>query len=149
MADVVQQLAALGVEPGGVLLVHAAFSRISPVEGGPHGLIAALLYALFQPGTSFKNLAFNGELLMNLPIVWAWALAFWPGKSRKRPELFLAGVLCCLAFLLKLGADVVESQHLRIALATNWPGGPRSRSGRRAEGGRWPTWLAKRQRASR
>lgn len=47
----VRQLAALGVERGGVLLVHAAFSRISPVEGGPHGLIAALLAALAPAGT--------------------------------------------------------------------------------------------------
>ena len=31
------------------------------------GFIAALFYSVFQPWGSFKNLAFNGELLMNLP----------------------------------------------------------------------------------
>jgi aminoglycoside N3'-acetyltransferase len=41
----------LGVEPGGVLLVHAAFSKVAPVEGGPRGLIEALLAALGERGT--------------------------------------------------------------------------------------------------
>ena len=50
-AEVVQQLRDLGVEPGGVLLVHTAFSRVRPVEGGPHGLIAALREALGPDGT--------------------------------------------------------------------------------------------------
>ena len=40
------------------------------------GLIAALLYSVFQPWWDRRNLALNGELLMNLPIVWAWAIAF-------------------------------------------------------------------------
>jgi 4-amino-4-deoxy-L-arabinose transferase-like glycosyltransferase len=30
------------------------------------GLVAALLYSLYQPWGTFKNLAFNGELIMNL-----------------------------------------------------------------------------------
>jgi aminoglycoside 3-N-acetyltransferase len=47
----VRQLSALGVQPGGVLLVHAAFSSVAPVEGGPHGLIEALLAALGKDGT--------------------------------------------------------------------------------------------------
>jgi len=47
----IQQLDALGIERGGVLLVHAAFSRIAPVEGGPHGLVSALLAALGERGT--------------------------------------------------------------------------------------------------
>ena len=38
----IAQLHALGVQPGGVLLVHCAFSKVKPVEGGPAGLIAAL-----------------------------------------------------------------------------------------------------------
>jgi len=47
----VRQLRALGVKPGGILLVHAAFSRVHPVEGGPHGLIEALLAAVGEGGT--------------------------------------------------------------------------------------------------
>ena len=47
----VRPLSALGVQPGGVLLVHAAFSSVAPVEGGPPGLIEALLAALGKDGT--------------------------------------------------------------------------------------------------
>ncbi len=70
------------------------------------GLIAALFYSVFQPWVTWKNLAFNGELLMNLPIVWAWAIALGWSSSRARPELFLAGVLLCAGFLLKQPAAI-------------------------------------------
>ncbi len=65
------------------------------------GLIAALLYSVFQPWATWKNLAFNGEVLMNFPLVWAWALAFRQSSSQLRADLFLAGALLCAAFLLK------------------------------------------------
>ena len=68
---------------------------------GKVGLIAALLYSIYQPWAHFTNLAFNGEMLMNLPIVWAWAIAFGQSSSRLRPELGVAGALLCAAFLLK------------------------------------------------
>ncbi len=45
------QLLNLGVMPGGVLLVHCAFSRVKPVQDGPVGLITALLAALGPEGT--------------------------------------------------------------------------------------------------
>jgi aminoglycoside N3'-acetyltransferase len=45
------QLRVLGVEPGGVLLVHTAFRAVRPVEGGPLGLIDALRGALGPRGT--------------------------------------------------------------------------------------------------
>ena len=69
------------------------------------GLVAALFYSIFQPwGTG--NLAFNGEMLMNLPIVWAWAIAFERSSSQMRPGLFAAGALSCAAFLLKQPAAI-------------------------------------------
>jgi aminoglycoside N3'-acetyltransferase len=49
--ELTEQLLTLGVTPGGVLLVHTAFSKVGPVEGGPHGLIAALDDALGPAGT--------------------------------------------------------------------------------------------------
>jgi len=70
------------------------------------GLIAALLYSVFQPWWTWKNLAFDSEMLMNLPIIWAWAIAFGRGSSRLRPELFAAGALLGLAFLLKQPAAI-------------------------------------------
>src|SRR5881628_65641 len=65
------------------------------------GLIAALFYSVFQPWWAWKNLTFDAEMLMNLPIIWAWAIAFGRSSSRVRPELFLAGALLSADFLLK------------------------------------------------
>ena len=50
-SQLTQQLLELGVAPGGVLLVHCAFSKVGPVEDGPSGLIAALETALGPQGT--------------------------------------------------------------------------------------------------
>jgi aminoglycoside N3'-acetyltransferase len=50
-AELVDQLRAIGVEEGDVLLVHASFRAVRPVEGGPHGLIRALRDALGPHGT--------------------------------------------------------------------------------------------------
>jgi aminoglycoside 3-N-acetyltransferase len=49
--NLVRQLAHLGVRPGGVLLVHASFRAVRPVEGGPLGVIEALRAALGPRGT--------------------------------------------------------------------------------------------------
>ncbi|MEZ4423442.1 MAG: AAC(3)-IV family aminoglycoside N-acetyltransferase [Gemmatimonadota bacterium] len=49
--EVAGQLRALGVERGGVLLVHTSFRAVRPIEGGPDGLIAALDEALGPEGT--------------------------------------------------------------------------------------------------
>jgi 4-amino-4-deoxy-L-arabinose transferase-like glycosyltransferase len=70
------------------------------------GLIAALFYGVFQPWWTWKTLAFDGETLMNLPIIWAWAIAFRRTSSRLRPELFLAGALLGAAFLFKQPAAI-------------------------------------------
>ncbi len=70
------------------------------------GLVAALLYSVFQPWGTWKDLAFNGEMLMNLPIVWAWAIGFRRSSAPLRPELLLAGALLCVGFLLKQPAAI-------------------------------------------
>lgn len=46
-----KQLLALGVRPGGVLVVHTSFKQVGRVDGGPLGLIAALRAALGPDGT--------------------------------------------------------------------------------------------------
>ena len=70
------------------------------------GLIAALFYSVFQPWAGVSNLPFNGEVLMNLPIVWAWAIGFRRSSSRLRPDLLAAGALLCAGFLLKQPAAI-------------------------------------------
>ncbi len=50
-SEVADQLRALGVKAGGVLLVHTSFRAVRPVEGGPVGLIEALRDALDPAGT--------------------------------------------------------------------------------------------------
>src|SRR5213082_1879636 len=70
------------------------------------GLIAAFFYGVFQPWLTWKNLSFDAEMLMNLPIIWAWAIAFRGSSSRLRPELFAAGALLGAAFLLKQPAAI-------------------------------------------
>jgi 4-amino-4-deoxy-L-arabinose transferase-like glycosyltransferase len=70
------------------------------------GLIAALFYSVFQPLWMWKTLSFDGEMVMNLPIILAWAIAFRRSSSRLRPELFAAGALLGAAFLLKQPAAI-------------------------------------------
>src|SRR5262249_53119504 len=70
------------------------------------GLIAALFYSVLQPWWTWKTLSFDGEMLMNLPIIWVCAIAFRRSSSRLRPELFAAGVLLGVAFLLKQPAAI-------------------------------------------
>lgn len=50
-SEVAAQLHTLGVETGGVLLVHTSFRATRPVEGGPLGLIESLRDALGPDGT--------------------------------------------------------------------------------------------------
>jgi dolichyl-phosphate-mannose-protein mannosyltransferase len=78
----------------------------SELFGRSTGLIAALFYGVFQPWWTWKTLSFDGEMLMNLPIIWAWAIAFRRTSSRLRPELFAAGVLLGASFLLKQPAAI-------------------------------------------
>lgn len=48
---VTEQLLDLGVERGGVLVVHTAFSNVGPIEDGPVGLIESLEAAVGPYGT--------------------------------------------------------------------------------------------------
>jgi hypothetical protein len=65
------------------------------------GFVAALTYAIFIAWANYTNLAFNGELLMNLPVVAAFAIAFRHSRSKLRADLLAAGALIAVAFLLK------------------------------------------------
>ncbi len=49
--QVIRQLHDLGVPRGSVVLVHTSFRETGPVEGGPEGLIEALIEAVGDDGT--------------------------------------------------------------------------------------------------
>ena len=88
------------------------------------GLVAALLYAIYQPWGIWKNLAFNGEVLMNLPLVWAWAIGLGWRRLRSHQQLLGAGALLGAGFLLKQPA-AIAAVPLGVYLFH-----PRYRSGR-------------------
>lgn len=65
--QLVKQILYLGVEAGGVLLVHTAFSKVSLVEDGPIGLIRALWTALGSDGTLvMPSMTDDDEVLFEL-----------------------------------------------------------------------------------
>lgn len=68
-------------------------------------LFAALACGLYTSWGPWKDLAWNGEMLMNLPIA-ASAWVVLARGSRLRLELLLAGALLALAFLLKQPAAI-------------------------------------------
>lgn len=71
------------------------------------GAIAALLYGAFQPYLTITNLAFNGEMMMNLPAVGAMAIALRPGRRPLGLDPLLAGGLVAIACLIKQPAGIV------------------------------------------
>lgn len=89
--SLVEQLQALGVVEGGVLLVHTSFRAVRPVEGGPRGLITALIGALGPQGTLVMpswpedaNQLFDPKVTQSAPDLGVVAQEFWhlPGARR-------------------------------------------------------------------
>lgn len=63
--QVVAQLHALGVKPGGVLLVHTSFRAVRPIDDGPLGLIRALRAAIGDAGTLVMPTMTDGETVFD------------------------------------------------------------------------------------
>lgn len=59
--NVVRDLLAIGVRPGGILVVHTSFRAIGPIERGADGLIEALTRALGPEGTLVMPTMTDGE----------------------------------------------------------------------------------------
>jgi 4-amino-4-deoxy-L-arabinose transferase-like glycosyltransferase len=89
------------------------------------GLVGALLYSVYQPWAYWRNLAFNGEVMMNLPILVAVWIVFRPAQSKVRLELIVAGALLCSAFLLKQPAAIAA---VPLGIYLLLPGYRRSRN---------------------
>jgi aminoglycoside N3'-acetyltransferase len=93
-AEVVAQLEALGVDRGGVLLVHTSFRATRPMQGGPLGLIQALRDALGPTGTLVMP-AWTGDDHM-------------PFDAEKTPAAADLGVVADTFWRLP---DVIRSEH--------------------------------------
>lgn len=99
-AALVDQLSSLGIERGDVLLVHTSYRAVRPVDGGPAGLIEALLECI-GPGGTLVMPSWSGEddvpfdprkspVAADLGIV-ARVFARWPGVARSvHPFAFAA-----------------------------------------------------------
>lgn len=77
VAELADDLAALGVRPGDAVMAHASLRRIGPVEGGPQGVIAALDTAVGPDGGWMMVLGADND--------WDWVNA--------RPEAERAALL--------------------------------------------------------
>ena len=99
-AAVTEQLRALGVKAGGVLLVHTSFRAVRPIEGGPLGLIEALRETLGPNGTLVMpsmtdddDAPFDPATSRSAPDLGVVADTFWrlPGVARSNhPSAFAA-----------------------------------------------------------
>jgi 4-amino-4-deoxy-L-arabinose transferase-like glycosyltransferase len=71
------------------------------------GSLAAGLYGVYLPWATAKNLAFNGEMRMNLPLVWAWVLVLRQPAPASIRALVGSGALVGMAALVKQPAGIV------------------------------------------
>jgi 4-amino-4-deoxy-L-arabinose transferase-like glycosyltransferase len=91
---------------GTMLALHVLVRSLFDARAGRW---AALLYSIFMTWGAWKCLAFNGELMMNLPLVWAAVLVLATrGGARWRRWLasFGAGALLGAAVLTKQPAGI-------------------------------------------
>ena len=58
-SQLVGQLRDLGVGLGDVVMVHSSFRAIRPVEGGPEGLLEALVEAVGPEGTIMSYVSWD------------------------------------------------------------------------------------------
>src|SRR5205085_226425 len=114
-----------------MLALYVAASRLFGLRAG---VAAALLYGVFQPWWYWDNLAFNGEVLMNLPVAAAFALCVGARRTHERARQAAAGALVATAFLLKQPAAVAALPLVIYVLhpARSRQAGPASWDGLRA-----------------
>ena len=89
-----------------LLTMLALYVAAARLFGRRSGFVAALLYGVFQPWWYWDNLAFNGEVLMNLPVAAAFALCVGAKPTHEWARQAAAGALVATAFLLKQPAAV-------------------------------------------
>lgn len=91
VAQVSAQLRALGVRPGGVLLVHTSFRAVRPIEDGPPGLIRALRGALGEEGTLVMPTMTDGETVFDPKSTPTHGMGITAETFRRRPGVHRSG----------------------------------------------------------
>jgi len=119
----ISQLRTLGVAPGQVLLVHASFRALRPVEGGPRGVLAALLEVLGPEGTLVMpswtgrdDLPFDRATTPASPDLGVLADIFWRSADVRRSAHPFAFAAC--------GARAEEIVSGAMTLPPHAPGSP-------------------------
>jgi hypothetical protein len=86
----------------GVLWVLATMGALyavgSRLGGSAAGMVAALLYPIFQTFWRVTNLALNGEVLMNLPEVLGFAIAYRRARGLELKHGLVHAIWLCVGF---------------------------------------------------
>jgi len=125
VASLLRELRALGVEPGGVLLVHASLSSLGWVCGGEHAVVLALEEAVGPDGTLVMP-AFSAHL--SDPAEWSKPpvpKAWWPVIREhlppfdpwRTPTRGMGAVADCF----RAHPDVRRSRHPQHSFAARGP----------------------------
>jgi aminoglycoside 3-N-acetyltransferase len=127
--SLVDDLHALGVAPGALLLVHSSLGRLGYVAGGAPAVVQALLTAV-EPGGTIVMPAFSGDLSDPSrweappvpepwwPVIREHAPAFDPAVT---PTRAMGAIVECF----RRFPDVRRSAHPRDSFAAHGPAAPR------------------------
>jgi aminoglycoside N3'-acetyltransferase len=118
-SDLVRDVRALGVRPGGVLMVHTRMSAIGWVVGGAETVVLAVLDVLGAAGTLMAYLGWNdgtGGMTENQP----WDHGLGPGSPLAKlveadGQVLLLGTALDRLTILHHAESLVDSPHKRLA----------------------------------
>lgn len=125
VASLASDLRALGVRPGGILLVHSSLSAIGWVCGGPAAVVDALLEALGPDGTLVMP-AHSGDL--SDPAEWAfppvppdWVEPIRDGMPPFRAAITPTRAMGAIAECFRTWPGTLRSDHPHVSFCARGP----------------------------